>query len=100
MTNVIVLIGKITEITTEENNKKVIIKLAIKSPTNFYGEYKTDFVKCQLHKGIMDSTLEYCSRGDTVAIKGKIATEENNTIVIAEKLTFLKTSYRKFNDEE
>ena len=55
---------------------------------------------CVLWKGVAESTVEYCKKGDLVGIKGRIQTRdvelEDETYkkyveVIAEKVTFLSS---------
>ena len=76
------------------------VTLAVpRSFKNSNGEYETDYIDCVLWKGIAESTVQYCKKGDLVGIKGRIQTrsyEVNDTKkyateVIAEKVTFLSS---------
>ena len=104
MLNQVVLVGRIVsdlEINETENERKVAdITLAIpRSYKNVNGEYDTDFVTCKLWNAIAQNTAEYCKKGDLVGIKGRLQSNEDNSIVvIAEKVTFL--SSKKPNEEE
>lgn len=59
---------------------------------------------CVLWKGVAESTVEYCKKGDLVGIKGRIQTRnvefEDETYkqfveVVAEKVTFLSSNRTK-----
>ena len=89
------------ELKETENGKKVTrITLAVpRSYKNINGEYETDFIECTLWSGVAESTVEYCSKGDLLGVKGRIQTrnvefeDERKTFteVIAEKVTFLSS---------
>ena len=104
MLNQAVLVGRIVqepEIKETEKGKVSNITLAVpRSFKNSNGEYDTDFISCVLWKGVAESTVEYCKKGDLVGIKGRIQTRnvelEDETHkkyveVIAEKVTFLSS---------
>ncbi|HHX94085.1 MAG TPA: single-stranded DNA-binding protein [Tenericutes bacterium] len=105
MLNQAVLVGRLVrdpELRETESGKKVTnITLAVtRSFKNLEGEYETDFIDCVLWKGIAESTVEYCKKGDIIGIKGRIQSRvfedgENNkkytTEVVAEKVTFLSS---------
>ena len=90
------------ELRQTENGRKVAnITLAVpRSFKNSNGEYETDFINCVLWKGIAESTVQYCKKGDLVGIKGRIQsreyemdeeTKKHVTEVVAEKVTFLSS---------
>ena len=102
--NQAVLVGRIVrepELKETEKGKVTNITLAVpRSFKNQNGEYDTDFISCVLWKGVAESTVEYCKKGDLVGIKGRIQTRdielEDETHkkyveVIAEKVTFLSS---------
>lgn len=104
MLNQAVLVGRIVknpELKDTEKGKVTNITLAVpRSFKNTNGEYDTDFISCVLWKGVAESTVEYCKKGDLVGIKGRIQTRdvelEDETHrkyveVIAEKVTFLSS---------
>ena len=105
MLNHTVLIGRIVrdpELKLTDNGKKVTnLTLAVpRSFKNQSGEYDTDFINCVLWKGIAESTVEYCKKGDLVGVKGRLQTREYETEeqekrqvteVVAEKVTFLSS---------
>jgi len=103
--NQVILVGRLTSnpeiITTEKENKKSSITIAVNRPfKNPDGIYETDFIRCTLWNNIAMNTCEYCKVGDVVGIKGRLQTsnyedEEGKKHfvmeVIAEKITFLST---------
>ena len=104
MLNQAVLVGRIVkdpELKDTEKGKVTNITLAVpRSFKNTNGEYDTDFISCVLWKGVAESTVEYCKKGDLVGIKGRIQTrnvefeDESHkqfVEVIAEKVTFLSS---------
>ena len=105
MLNQTVIVGRIArdpELRETENGKKVTnVTLAVpRSFKNSNGEYETDFINCVLWKGIAESTVEYCHKGDLVGIKGRIQSREYTNSedekkhiveVVAEKVTFLSS---------
>jgi single-strand DNA-binding protein len=105
MLNQAVLVGRIVydpELRETENGSKVArVTLAVpRSYKNMNGEYDTDFISCVLWKGVAESTVEYCKKGDLVGVKGRIQTRdvelEDETHkrfveVVAEKVTFLSS---------
>lgn len=109
MLNQAVIVGRLVknpELNVTESGKKVTsITLAVpRSYKNVNGEYDTDFINCTLWTGIAENTVEYCSKGDILGVKGRIQTstyekddiKRYSTEVIAEKVTFL--SNKKADD--
>jgi len=89
---------------TENGNKVTNVTLAVpRSFKNSNGEYETDFISCVLWKGVAESTVEYCRKGDLVGVKGRLQTREfevDDTIrhaveLVAEKVTFLSSKPRE-----
>ncbi len=108
MLNQTVIVGRIArdpELRETENGKKVTnVTLAVpRSFKNSNGEYETDFISCVLWKGIAESTVEYCKKGDLVGVKGRIQTrvyekdeeKKYSTEIVAEKITFLSSNRPK-----
>ena len=112
MLNNVILVGRLTadpEITEGENGiKRSTIVLAVprthKAPD---GTYETDFIKCTLWNSVAEHTCEYCKKGDTVGVKGRIQnssyTKDNETKyvtdIIVEKISFLTTCSNKDKEE-
>lgn len=107
MLNQTVLVGRLVkdpELRETDNGRKVTnITLAVpRSYKNLNGEYDTDFISCVLWKGVAESTVEYCRRGDLVGVKGRIQsrnieledeTKKQVVEVVAEKITFLSSKH-------
>lgn len=99
MLNQIIVVGRLVrdpKIKELNNDRKVAtIVLAVhRSWKNSEGTYDTDFIPCTLWDTIANSTLEYCKKGDTIGVKGRMQKEnENDELrIIAEKVTFLSSS--------
>ena len=106
--NQAVLVGRIVqepELKNTEKGKVTNITLAVpRSFKNANGEYDTDFISCVLWKGVAESTVEYCKKGDLVGIKGRIQTRDVDlddethkkyVEVKKEKVTFLSSNRNK-----
>lgn len=105
MLNQVVLVGRLVkdiELKEGENGGKyATMTLAIpRSFKNSEGVYETDFVDCKLFSMVAENTSEYCKKGDIVGVKGRIqtdtiekedGTEQFETNIIAEKVTFLSS---------
>ena len=102
MINNVILLGRLTKdpevITSEKGNKRLVINLAVsRDYKNQDGVYETDFVRCVLWNTLAEHACEYCSKGDTVGIKGRIQTNsytkgdtrEYVTEILVEKLSFV-----------
>ena len=80
MLNYAVLVGRIAkepELKDTDKGKVSNITLAVpRSFKNSNGEYDTDFISCVLWKGIAESTVQYCKKGDLVGVKGRIQTRD------------------------
>lgn len=113
MLNQAVLVGRIVyepELKKTENGSNMAkITLAVpRSFKNTEGMYDTDYISCVLWKGVAESTVEYCKKGDLVGIKGRIQTrditdnDDNHkkyVEVVAEKVTFLSSKKQEEADE-
>ena len=104
MLNQTIIVGRMIqdpELRETDTGRKVAnVTLAVpRSFKNSNGEYETDYIDCVLWKGIAESTVQYCKKGDLVGIKGRIQTrsyevndtKKYTTEVIAEKVTFLSS---------
>lgn len=114
MLNISVLIGRVVkepELRETSNGKKVSnITVAVPRPfKNVNGEYDTDFIECILWTGIAQTAVEYCKKGDLIALKGRLQTsimEKENipkmTILqfVVEKLSFLNSSKSTLKEEQ
>lgn len=97
MLNQVILVGRLSHDLelkdTKENAKELDIVLAIlRSFKNSDGVYETDFINCKVYGNMVDSTLEYCQKGDIIGLKGHLQIIDNNMLVVADKVTFLSSS--------
>ncbi len=111
MVNSVMLVGRLAqdiEVKKLESGKEVN-KVALAVPRSFKnsdGLYETDFFDCILWEGLAKNASEYCKKGDTVSVRGRLQTSsyEVDNIkrkvveIIVEKLTFL--SSRKAESKE
>ena len=108
MLNNVILIGRLVETPTmqylNDNTKVSNIKLAVMRPfRNADGEFGTDFIPISLWHGTADMACEYCSKGDVIGIKGRIAervTDQNginihSLDIVGERLILIQTSSHK-----
>ena len=95
MLNQVICVGRITkdiEIIENDNKKQYIVTLAIpRSYKNADGIYETDFISCILWENVGEQIITYLKKGDLVGIKGRLQTEDNKIIAVAEKVTFLSS---------
>lgn len=103
MLNQTILVGRIAkevEIKELDEGKKVsYLTLAVqRSYKNEEGEYETDFVPVTLWNGIAANVAEYCRQGDLIGVKGRIQSDNNGLVIVADKVTFLSSKNPK--DEE
>ncbi|MFW6284859.1 MAG: single-stranded DNA-binding protein [Bacillota bacterium] len=104
MVNQVILVGRLVydpELRELESGKKVTtVTLALqrgfKSAQS--GTYETDFIRCTLWSGIAENTVNYCKKGSTIGVKGRLQQKyfeygEDKSFsypeVIAEKVTFI-----------
>lgn len=108
MLNQVAIVGRLVRSPTlqeSENGRKLShITLAIpRSFRNLEGEYDTDFIDCTLFEGVAQNVVTYCTKGDIIAIKGRlqsrIVTKEDEKRyymdLVAEKVTFLSSKKEK-----
>lgn len=106
MLNQVVCVGRIATMEwlkdiDESDRDAVNLTLAIpRTYKNTEGEYDTDFIPVILYGPIASNTTEYCKKGDIVGIKGRLAKEENQLALIAEKVTFLSSKSSNSSDDE
>lgn len=95
MLNNVVFIGKLLEEPTQLENG-IIIKVAVERAfKNEDGEYKTDIIPVNLWNGIATNIKDCCIKGDIIGVKGRLMSENNNVIVVGERITFLSAKKEK-----
>ncbi len=105
MVNSVMLVGRLAqdvEVKKLESGKEVT-KVGLAVPRSFKnpdGIYETDFFDCILWEGLAKNASEYCKKGDTVGVRGRLQTSNYETDdgvkhkaveIIVEKLTFLSS---------
>ena len=94
----------------ELDKKRTVIDIAVpRNYKNSEGIYETDFIRCVLWNGIATNTTKYCTKGDVVAIRGRIQTrsyetEEKEkryiTEIIAQSVSFVAPKQKDQTNEE
>ena len=102
MLNRVAIVGRITNkpILEKENEKsKTEITLAVyRTYKNDEGIYEKDFIPVILYKNMAENLIEYGDKGDLIGVKGRLETQNEKLVVIADGMTFLST--RKCEDDE
>lgn len=111
--NHVILVGRLTDnpfLQDGSDPPRMVITLAVpRTFKNIDGIYETDFLRCVLWNGIAKKTKEYCKKGDTVCVRGRLQVrtyenEENEkkymTEVIAESIAFVSSKQIKDAKEE
>lgn len=104
MVNSVMLVGRLAqdiELKKLDSGKEVInVALAVnRSFKNPDGIYETDYFDCVLWEGLAKNASEYCKKGDTVGVRGRLQTDvyeidgikRKAVQIIVEKLTFLSS---------
>ena len=104
MVNSVMLVGRLAqdiEVKKLDSGREVTrVALAVpRSFKNTEGLYETDFFDCILWEGLAKNASEYCKKGDTVGVRGRLQTDtwekdnvKHKTVqIIVEKLTFLSS---------
>lgn len=104
--NQVILVGRVVkdiEIIEKDDKKFGYLTIAVnRNYKNEEGIYETDFITCQLWAGILNNAVDYLKKADTVGIKGRVQQNDNNLIIIAERITFLSSNKKveKKEDDE
>ena len=96
MINQVIILGKLVQdpiLEKTKNGRKVCnITLAVpRSYKNDKGIYETDFIPCTLLNTIAEKVTEYCNKGDSISVKGRLQklSSYNKLQLIVEKVTFV-----------
>lgn len=103
MLNNLILVGRLADdpkVRTFEDGVKVCnFVLAVERPfqNQETGNYDVDFINVSVWRGFADAMLQYCKKGSTIGVKGRVAvkpTEINGVKlsmieVIAERISFI-----------
>ena len=93
MSNYVILIGRIVnDLTIDSYTKNCEITIAIsRAFKNEDGIYETDLIPVTLKGNIAKNVVEYCKKGDLIAIRGRIARINEPMQIIADKVSFLSS---------
>ncbi len=103
MLNNLILVGRLADNPKahlfEDGVKVANFTLAVERPfqNQETGNYDVDFIPVAVWRGFADAVVQYCKKGSTVGIKGRIAVKQNeingikiNQVeVIAERVSFI-----------
>lgn len=93
--NHVILVGRITgepRIEKTKSQSMTVINLAVpRTYKNQDGIYETDFIPCILWNGIAERTYEYCKKGTTVCVRGRLQIKNERIEVIAETISFVSS---------
>ena len=95
--NTVMLVGRLAqdiEVKTTETGKEVTkVSLAVnRSFKNPDGIYEVDFIDCVLWDGLAKNIDEYCKKGDTVGIRGRIQVSHYEVEGVKKKARFIAGS--------
>ena len=120
--NIVTLVGVITDIPLlrefESGARGTIVTLRVARPfKSMDGQKESDFIRCYLWEGIAQNVCEYCTKGDVIAVRGRLANYSDEIVVncetgnhvkkvsvlqfIGERVSFISTSkkYKEHYDE-
>ena len=114
MINNVILVGRVVEqpskIVTEKNQTFATLVLAVPRPfKNLEGVIETDFIKCIVWEGLVETVCSYCTKGSVVGVKGRISpynsevsfNEEKKTVrnneIVVEHISFIKMVFTETN---
>lgn len=111
--NTVMLVGRLAqdvEVKTLESGKEVTrISLAVnRNFKNPDGIYEVDFIDCVLWDGLAKNIHEYCKKGDTVGIRGRLQVShyEKDDVkrkvvdVIVERMSFISSGRVEENGDK
>lgn len=91
--NIVMIVGRLVDEKVEDNKFTLAVNRAFKDEE---GIYHTDFIPCMVEGGNMINNFkEYCRKGDTIGVKGRLETREDKLIIIVDKLTFLSSAKKE-----
>ena len=97
MLNEIVLVGKITKLNLYLKEGKKVVDLTISVPRNYknkVGTYDCDVFPMELIGNTAINMAKLCKIDDLIGIKGKLANQEGEIVVIPLKITTLSSEIK------
>lgn len=111
--NNVMLVGRLAqdvELKKLDDNKEVAnIAIAVnRNFKNMDGIYDVDFIDCILWDGLAHNISEYCKKGDTIGVRGRIQVtnyekdgiKHKSVDVVVERITFLSSRSESKNSSE
>ena len=112
--NNVSIVGRLTTTPTlnytETNTKYTDITIAVtRAYKNNEGWYDTDFIPVRIYHDMAHTLTSYARKGDLIGIKGRLETriitdddynKTKETIVVADKVTFLSANTQNTNNME
>ena len=90
MLNTVVLVGRLGWVNTSHNVMQLLVQ----------GEDEVTPVEVQLTEGMVDTVNTYCKANAVLGVKGQIATNDDNEIIIkAKHISFLSSSSKTINEQ-
>ena len=84
------IVGKVAEIKRGDNANYIIVSV-IRPFKDDEVDNERDLITCQLSKNMAKNSLIYLEVGDVVGVKGWLKNVDVDTVVVADKLTFLSS---------
>lgn len=99
MINQLVLVGRVNSDFGEiKEEKKTLLKFYIKSTRSYKnanGGYDEDNISCLVRGAMCDTIRQYCGVGDIIGVRGALVEYNNETYVMADKVTFLSNKTKE-----
>ena len=88
--NIFTIVGRLKDKPKADERGRMDLELIVpRSYKNIDGVYENDIIKVRLWNPISTTTEEYCESGDIMGVKGRIQVNDNEIILVAEKVSFL-----------
>ncbi|MDY0063485.1 MAG: single-stranded DNA-binding protein [Bacilli bacterium] len=114
MLNNLILVGRLADNpklkVLDEGVKVCHFVLAVERPfqNQETGQYDADFIPVSVWRGFAETVIQYCKKGSTIGIKGRIAMKLNeingikfNSVeVIAERVSFISLKNQEKEEEQ
>ena len=89
MLNQAILVGKVEEIIMDSEQKSIKLSITRNFRNDSSKEFDTDLINLVLSENLIESYKSYIKVGDTLAAKARLMVDNNELLVIAEKLSFI-----------
>lgn len=86
--NNVIIVGKLF---TEPSKDGFMVVKITRNYKNDKGLYDSDFIPVKIFDNLIDNLLEYCTLGDTIAIKGTLKSSNDSIYVMADRVSFLSS---------